>query len=220
MNILITGAATGIGRATVKRFVQASDSFNVYGLDLIGWVGDEQLPRYTHITVNPSDSNSFPDLPDINILVNCFELHDSEDDLRYNASSVIAVTKKYGLQPAIRSILNLSSVAVHNGLELPEFVASKGSVFAFTKWTAVEVAKWGATCNSISVGGVIYDENLRFIEDKEKFQAIMAQTPLKKWATCEEIADWIYMFTVVNTSCSGQDLVIDNLESMNGKYIG
>ena len=47
----------------------------------------------------------------------------------------------------------------------------------------------------------------------------MEQTPLKKWATADEIAEWIYFFTVINRSCSGQDLIIDNLESFNHTFI-
>ena len=35
---------------------------------------------------------------------------------------------------------------------------------------------------------------------------------IKKWATAEEVAEWVWMFTVVNKSCTGQDLIIDNGE--------
>lgn len=218
MNIIITGSATGLGKAAVTKFCQ-HDSYQVFGLDYIGWIGD--LPNnYVHHTINPSDESTFPDIPNVGILVNCLEFHDSHDDIDLNIKSTIAITSKYGLQPSIKSIVNISSASVHNGLDLPEFVAAKGSIYSYTKWVAVEIAKWGATCNSISVGGLISPENDKFIEDSDKFNAIMAQTPLKKWATCEEIADWIYMLSVINSSCSGQDIIIDNLESMNGTYIG
>ena len=40
----------------------------------------------------------------------------------------------------------------------------------------------------------------------------MKVTPMKKWATAEEIAEWVYFMTVVNKSATGVDIVIDNGE--------
>ena len=40
----------------------------------------------------------------------------------------------------------------------------------------------------------------------------MAVTPLGKWATVDEIADWVIFLTVTNRSMSGQNLLIDNGE--------
>ena len=47
----------------------------------------------------------------------------------------------------------------------------------------------------------------------------MKYTPLKKWATPEEIADWVYFFTVINKSCTGQDLIIDNGETSQTHFV-
>lgn len=113
----------------------------------------------------------------------------------------------------------MSCVSAHTGSEFPEFVASKGGVVAYTKWTAKEVAEYGATCNSLSLGGVCTSLNDPVMHDNELWDKIMKQTPLKKWADASEIAEWVYMFTVRNRSCSGQDLIIDNLESLNGEFI-
>ena len=41
----------------------------------------------------------------------------------------------------------------------------------------------------------------------------MELTPLKKWATEEEIASWIYFLSVVNKSMSGEDILVDNGEA-------
>jgi 3-oxoacyl-[acyl-carrier protein] reductase len=40
----------------------------------------------------------------------------------------------------------------------------------------------------------------------------MDVTPLKKWVSLEEAAEWVYFLTVINKSCSGQDVLIDNGE--------
>ena len=48
----------------------------------------------------------------------------------------------------------------------------------------------------------------------------MEATPLKKWATLEEVCDWIYFLTVINKSASGQDILIDNGEyNLNSTFV-
>ena len=72
--------------------------------------------------------------------------------------------------------------------------------------------KYKATCNSISLGGVITPLNDNVINDKKLWDDIMKVTPLKKWMSAEEVSEWIYFLTVVNKSMSGQDVLIDNGE--------
>ena len=57
------------------------------------------------------------------------------------------------------------------------------------------------------------------MQDAELWKAVMDQNPLKKWVSADEVAEWVYFLTVVNKSCSGQDIVVDNLESLNGTFI-
>ena len=80
------------------------------------------------------------------------------------------------------------------------------------KNVAWRVSRYGATCNSLSFGGVLTPLNSPVTKDKEAWSEIMKVTPLKKWATPEEAAEWIYFLTVVNRSCTGQDILVDNGE--------
>ena len=57
------------------------------------------------------------------------------------------------------------------------------------------------------------------VNDPELWDEIMKQTPLKKWATAEEIAQWAYFLTVINTFCTGQSIVIDGGESINSHFV-
>ena len=54
--------------------------------------------------------------------------------------------------------------------------------------------------------------NNAVLDDPEAWDKIMEVTPLRKWASSYEIAQWIYFLTIVNKSCSGQDILIDNGE--------
>ena len=57
------------------------------------------------------------------------------------------------------------------------------------------------------------------MNDNEKWDKIMEMTPLKKWATPAEAADWVYFLAVINKSCTGQDIIIDNGEIWNHTFI-
>ena len=85
--------------------------------------------------------------------------------------------------------------------------------------TAKEIAKYGATCNSISFGGVLSPVNWGVMNDTSKWNKIMKQTPLGKWATPAESAEWVYFLAIVNKSCTAQDIIIDNGEQYNHTFI-
>jgi NAD(P)-dependent dehydrogenase (short-subunit alcohol dehydrogenase family) len=57
------------------------------------------------------------------------------------------------------------------------------------------------------------------MNDPALWAQIMDETPLKKWATPEEIARWAYFLTVVNTFCTGQCILVDGGESINYHFI-
>ena len=55
---------------------------------------------------------------------------------------------------------------------------------------------------------------------KESFSKIMSATPLNKWASEEEVSEWVYFLTMVNKSMSGQDILIDNGEyNLNSTFV-
>ena len=58
------------------------------------------------------------------------------------------------------------------------------------------------------------------MEDENMWKQIMDATPLKKWMSVEEVAEWVYFLTVINMSMSGEDLLIDNGEyKLNSSFV-
>jgi NAD(P)-dependent dehydrogenase (short-subunit alcohol dehydrogenase family) len=57
------------------------------------------------------------------------------------------------------------------------------------------------------------------MNDPVLWNQIMEQTPLRRWATPEEIADWAYFLTVENRFATGQSIVVDGGESINSRFI-
>ena len=83
----------------------------------------------------------------------------------------------------------------------------------------MRIARYRATCNSLDPGGVITPLNKCVMEDATLWREIMKETPLKRWASVKEIADWAYFLTVQNTFCTGQSIVVDGGESINRKFV-
>lgn len=212
MKVLVTGSSQGIGKAVSQLFLNK-------GHDVIGMDRQESAiddVRYTHVRCDVR--GDLPDIEGVEILINNAGTQ-NEDDIEINLKSLIRVTEKYGLQRSIRSILNIGSASGHTGSEFPEYCASKGGVIAYTKNVALRVAGYGATCNSLDPGGVLTPLNDCVVNDPALWSAIMAETPLKRWATPEEIADWAYFLAVENRFCTGQSIVVDGGESINSRFI-
>ena len=214
MKILITGSSQGIGLAIARLFLQ--EGHEVIGIDR--QPSAITHPAYTHYVCDVRDREHLPPIPDVEILINNAGTQ-NEDDIDINLKALIYITETYGVQPKIKSILSIGSASAHTGAEFPEYCASKGGILAYTKNVALRVATYGATCNSLDPGGVLTPLNDCVINDKELWAQIMEETPLKRWATPEEIAQWAYFLTVVNGFCTGQSILVDGGEAINYNFV-
>ena len=214
MKVLITGTSQGIGKAIAEKFLKNGHS--VIGIDRQMQTVEDTA--YTHFLCDVRDKEHLPEIEDVEILINNAGTQ-NEEDIDINLKALIYITEKYGVQPKIKSVLNIGSASGHTGAEFPEYCASKGGVLAYTKNVAMRVAQYGATCNSLDPGGVLTPLNECVMNDPKLWSEIMDETPLKRWATPEEIADWAYFLTVINTFCTGQNILVDGGESINYNFV-
>ncbi len=215
MDILITGTFSGIGKATAVYFLERGHQ--VAGMDIRE--ASIQHPCYTHVTADVRRPEQFPDDLKPEILINIAGVQDSEDDIEVNLKGVINVTERYAFHnDRMKSVVIMGSASAHTGSEFPAYAASKGGLLAYTKNVANRLAPQ-AICNSIDPGGVLTELNSCVIEDEKLWNQIMELTPLKRWATPEEIAEWIYFVAVRNRFMTGQNLLIDGGEAGYTRFI-
>ena len=181
MKVLITGTASGIGKGCAEFFLK--ENHEVYGFDKN--ISSIQHPKYTHFCLDIRDKSSYPEIGQVDILINNAGVQNG-DDIDVNLKGTISVTEHYGIHPNIYSVIMIGSASGHTGSEFPEYAASKGGVLAYTK--------------------NVWDQ-------------IMELTPLKRWMSVEEAAEWIYFMAVKNRFCTGQNILIDGLEAGNCNFI-
>ena len=211
--VLITGTSRGIGKAIAKEFL--NNNFKVIGMDRL----DSSIinSNYTHYKLDLF-KDELPEIPNIDILINNAGTQ-NENDIDNNLKAVIKVTEKYAFQSNIKSVLFIASSSASSGAEFPEYVASKGGVVAYMKNVAMRIAKYKATSNSISPGGVITDLNDHILKDEKLYNEVLNEALLKRWSDVEEIAKWAYFVTVINKSMTAQDILIDNGEAANFNFV-
>ena len=214
MNIVITGTGRGIGKAIALKFLNCGHT--VTGIDVRPGAIENSL--YTHC-IRDILRDPLPEIADTEILINNAGVQASGEDIDVNLKGTIRVTEAYGIQEKIKSILFISSSSASTGSEFPEYAASKGGIVSYMKNTALRVAKFGATSNSLSPGGVLTELNDHIIRNPELWRQVMEETLLLKWASPEEIAEWAYFVTVINKSMTAQDILIDNGEAAKSNFV-
>lgn len=214
MNVLITGTSSGIGKGIAEKFLAMGH--RVTGIDRLPATIEHGAYRHYMADIFHDE---LPELPPVDILINNAGVQNSGEDIDVNLKGTIRVTEKYAMHEEIKSVLFIASASATSGAEFPEYAASKGGMVAYMKSTALRVAKYGATANSLSPGGVLTELNRHIIDDPALWQAVMDETLLTKWASVEEIADWAYFVCVVNKSMTAQDIIIDNGEMAKSNFI-
>ena len=235
---LITGAASGIGLATARRFAAEGAT-----LILADRNGDalsntrESLPGAGHefVVMDVTEEQAWAALADrvaarsgtLDILVNNAgfgKFTSIADTTLAQWRSIIAVNldsvflgTKY-MMPFLAAsgrgaIVNMSSIrGIVAGAGTGSYSAAKGGVRLFTKATALECAAAGngVRANSVHPGHIATPLTAPAYADAEIARTLLADVPLGRIGQAEEIADGIlFLASDESRYMTGAELVID-----------
>ncbi|MCW5624594.1 MAG: SDR family oxidoreductase [Burkholderiales bacterium] len=108
-------------------------------------------------------------------------------------------------------IINLTSIMAHiSSTGRGVYSATKHAVAGLTKALALELADDKITCVAISPGFIATDLTAPLRADAAKNDALMAQTPMKRWGTPDEIASLaLYICSDGAAFMTGNDVLMD-----------
>ncbi|MFT8757781.1 3-oxoacyl-ACP reductase [Leuconostoc pseudomesenteroides] len=208
-NILITGAASGIGFSQMMSYL--ANGANVFAIDQ--QVIDVHHERLTTYQLDISHHDSLIDLltaitekASIDVLVNTAGiLDDYQPSLEINLENWqqvldVNVTPMFITTNAVLPgmiargsghIVNMASIAGFSaGGGGAAYTTSKHAIIGYTKQLAFDYAKKGIHVNAIAPGAINTPMNAAdFAGDGAMAKQVAEQTPAKRWATPQEVAD-------------------------------
>ena len=230
---LITGGATGIGAAIVRRFVKAGvrvaicdvdeengkglateigDSARFYGLD----IADEKQ-------VNEVVEKIFGDFGRIDFLINNAGINNdkllirmSKDDwdrvLQVNLTGTFLVTKavvKYMMKQRYGRIVNIASViGLMGNFGQTNYAASKAGIIAFTKSCAKEFSSRNISVNAVAPGFI--ETRMTKAIPEEIRQNYLKVIPLGRFGEPSDVANLVFFLTSDEASyMTGQTICVD-----------
>lgn len=239
-NVVVTGGASGIGRATVARFLEEGASVCIFDRDAGALkVAADELPDLSaaiEVDVSRLDqvqsafAAAIDNMGSVDVLINNAGIsirHDFLDITPEEWDAVLDVNLKglfYVAQTAARHmvgkgsgvILNTASTAGNVGYpHYADYSASKGGVIGLTLAMALELAPT-VRVNAISPGYVLTPMQRAEYSD-EMLEAVNRKIPLERHAKPEELASlYAYLASDDAAFATGQEYVMDGAETTGG----
>ena len=236
-SVLITGAASGIGRVVAEMLAMRGARVSLFDLNKEGLeaIRKEITAKGGNVAVTSGDASDEDDAAKaVQTTVAAF----GRLDMLVNAAAIIVrktlleTTPEewrrvidvdlngyfYVLRAAIPeirkagggSIVQISSIVAHIGLGYPSYTAAKGGVLALTRQLAGELAPYRIRINSVSPGPTETAINLDTMGDAAIKASIVANTPSGRTGQPTDIARAIlFLLSPASDYINGTDLVVD-----------
>ena len=227
---LVTGAASGVGRAVALRYAGAGARIiafdtNADGLEeTVGRGGESIVPAQGDVrdsaslerALNGVDVDIVAAIAGVSRVGRILDMEDADRDFVLGVNLVgVWNTIKAALPGLLRRgpggrILVCGSIeSVLGGEGLSAYVASKHGVLGLVKSIALEYATAGITANVISPAGVD-TELLRTVVPPEAIDHIAKTTPIPRLCSPDEVAAFFeFLAMPVTAYMTGENVIVD-----------
>ena len=235
---LVTGAGSGIGRATAHVF--AAEGATVYVTDVNGEAAQTVAAELAEtgaaahaVTADVSRGQDVTAMfravekahGRLDVLVNNAGLN-VRGDFRHLSDADWVTIREVNLDGVVRvardgfallkasgrgSLINIASILAHRGLrQLTAYSATKGAVTALTRGLAVEYAPFGIRVNALCPGFVDTALTRRVLRNPHIEKALVESTALKRLGKAEEIGRAALFLASDDASyVTGAELAVD-----------
>ena len=205
--VLVTGGTSGIGAGIAEAFAAAGAVVTATGATAAEADAARSQPGFRlrdALALDVRDDAAIRrllgDLPRLDVLVNCAGVirrdveHDPEvfaDTVAINLTGTMrcCTHARAKLAAARGAIVNIASIlSIFGGARVPGYAASKGGVAQLTRSLAIAYADDGIRDTANAPGWVRTALTQALQDDAERSAAIVARTPLKRWAEPADVA--------------------------------
>ncbi len=241
-SVLVTGGATGIGRATALAFARQGARVAIGDVDAraagvveeIARAGGQAFYQRTDVR-QAAEVSALVDAAvarhgglhcafnNAGILPPTLPLAEMADDTFDDILAVdllgVFLCMKYQIRHMLKAgggaIVNTASIA---GLVadpgMAPYVAAKHGVIGLTKAGAIDYARHNIRINALAPGFVQSPMTQRWIDDPEFMKALMANSPVGRYAKPEEISGMVlFLCSDLASFATGQTFIIDGAQT-------
>jgi len=201
---LVTGGTSGIGKAIARALAACGATVTVTGhrpASVSGWPATSDMnAALLDVRDDAAIRRLIAGFSRLDIVVNSAGLveraqeYEPESfarvvDVNLNGSMRVAVAAHDLLAKQGGSIVNIASMlSFFGGAHAPAYSASKGGVVQLTKSLAIKYAPDNIRVNAIAPGWIATKFNQVVQDDKARYEAIKARTPMARWGRPDDIA--------------------------------
>jgi NAD(P)-dependent dehydrogenase (short-subunit alcohol dehydrogenase family) len=226
-SVLVTGAASGIGRACAYAFAGAGAQVVVLDTNRTG-LAESFAAAATNVTSIVADVSDYAAVREAvgstafdvalnaaGIVVRKDLIDTSVEDwnrvLSINLTGYFNVLKTVVPQmPNGSAVIQIASMTAHVGYRYPAYSATKGGILAFTRQMARELGPRGIRVNSISPGVIVTGLNETFFADPDHAGPAVSQTPLNRLGDPIDIANVaLFLASPLASFITGEDVLVD-----------
>lgn len=230
-SVCVTGAASGIGRATAELFVELGATVHAADRDAAALEGLATAHPGTirPVVFDQADLASIERLAaaigEVDILVNnagvlvyepllALKWADLDRVLDVDLRGAIALTRLVGERMVVRKqgvILHTGSQLTFNGAEFRAvYAAAKAGITQFVKTAALEWGRHGIRVNCVAPGRTLTAMNRHLLQEPDQYALAIERIPLGRFGQPIDIANaFVFLASDASAYITGHTLVVD-----------